>query len=217
MLVQKLLSIAQVSGQAVLYILLALSVVSIGIILERFVYFARRKIDAAVVGRKVVDYLREGDVDGARGYLSTLPGIEADVLRDALSWYADGPDAVAEVLAGGTKERRKGYESGLLFLGTLGNNAPFVGLFGTVLGIVTAFKELAGAAGNSAGMNNVMSGIAEALVATAVGILVALPAVIAYNAFQKKSQDLEENTMSIGNLVMAVMKSEAKRVKSEAA
>ncbi|MGZ3441510.1 MAG: MotA/TolQ/ExbB proton channel family protein [Polyangia bacterium] len=213
MLVQKLLSIAQVSGQAVLYILLALSVVSIGIILERFVYFARRKIDAAVVGRKVVDYLREGDLDGARGYLSTLPGVEAEVIRDALSWYADGPDAVAEVIAGGTKERRKSYESGLLFLGTLGNNAPFVGLFGTVLGIVTAFKELAGAAGSSAGMNNVMSGIAEALVATAVGILVALPAVIAYNAFQKKSQDLEENTMSIGNLVMAQMKS----VKQEAA
>ena len=217
MLVQKLLSIAQVSGQAVLYILLALSVVSIGIILERFVYFARRKIDAAAVGRKVVDYLREGDVDGARGYLSTLPGVEAEVIREALSWYADGPDAVAEVIAGGTKERRKGYEAGLLFLGTLGNNAPFVGLFGTVLGIVTAFKELAGAAGNSAGMNNVMSGIAEALVATAVGILVALPAVIAYNAFQKKSQDLEENTMSIGNLGMAQMKSTAKSLKSEAA
>ena len=137
MLVQKLLSIAQVSGQAVLYILLALSVVSIGIILERWVYFARRKIDAAAVGRKVVDYLRDGDVDGARTYLKTLPGVEADVVRDALGWYGDGPDAVAEVLAGGTKERRKGYESGLLFLGTLGNNAPFIGLFGTVLGIVT--------------------------------------------------------------------------------
>ena len=142
MLVQKLLSIAQVSGQAVLYILLALSVVSIGIILERFVYFARRKIDAAAVGRKVVDYLRDDDVEGARTYLKTLPGVEADVVRDALGWYDDGPDAVAEVLAGGTKERRKGYESGLLFLGTLGNNAPFVGLFGTVLGIVTAFREL---------------------------------------------------------------------------
>ena len=207
MLVQKLLSIAQVSGQAVLYILLALSVVSIGIILERWIYFMRRRIDAAVVGRKVVDYLRQGDVDGARAYLETLPGVEADVVHDALGWYGHGPDAVAEVLAGGTKERRKGYESGLLFLGTLGNNAPFVGLFGTVLGIVTAFRELAGAAGSANGMNNVMSGIAEALVATAVGILVALPAVIAYNAFQKKAQDLEENTQTMGNLVLAQMKS----------
>jgi biopolymer transport protein ExbB/TolQ len=207
MLVQKLLSIAQVSGQAVLYILLALSVVSIGIILERWIYFLRRRIDAAAVGRKVVDYLRQGDVEGARAYLHTLPGVEAEVIRDALGWYADGDDAVAEVINGGVKERRKGYEAGLLFLGTLGNNAPFVGLFGTVLGIVTAFRELANAAGSSAGMNNVMGGIAEALVATAVGILVALPAVIAYNSFQKKCQDLEENTQSIGSLVLAQMKS----------
>ena len=207
MLVQKLLSIAQVSGQAVLYILLALSVISIGIILERWVYFMRRKIDAPAVGRKVVDYLRKGDVEGARKYLATLPGVEAEVIYDALGWYGDGYDAVAEVINGGVKERRKGYESGLLFLGTLGNNAPFVGLFGTVLGIVTAFRELANAAGSSAGMNNVMGGIAEALVATAVGILVALPAVIAYNAFQKKAQDLEENAQSIGSLVLAQMKS----------
>jgi biopolymer transport protein ExbB/TolQ len=207
MLVQKLLSIAQVSGQAVLYILLALSVISIGIILERWVYFMRRRINAPVVGRKVVDYLRQGDIDGARAYLSTLPGVEAAVIHDALGWYADGYDAVAEVINGGVKERRKGYESGLLFLGTLGNNAPFVGLFGTVLGIVTAFRELANAAGSAAGMNNVMGGIAEALVATAVGILVALPAVIAYNSFTKKCQDLEENAQSIGSLVLAQMKS----------
>ena len=143
MLVQKLLSIAQVSGQAVLYILLALSVVSIGIILERWVYFARRRIDAAAVGRKVVDYLRDGDVDGARTLLCRrCPASRPTSCATALGWYADGPDAVAEVLAGGAKERRRGYEAGLLFLGTLGNNAPFVGLFGTVLGIVTAFREL---------------------------------------------------------------------------
>jgi biopolymer transport protein ExbB/biopolymer transport protein TolQ len=207
MLVQKLLSIAQVSGQAVLYILLALSVLSIGIIFERYIYFWRRRIDASAVGRKVVDYLRQGDVEGARAYLSTLPGVEVEVIREALGWYPDGYDAVEQVISGGIKERRKSYESGLLFLGTLGNNAPFVGLFGTVLGIVTAFRSLASAAGNAAGMNDVMSGIAEALVATAVGILVALPAVIAYNALTKKCQDLEEHVQSMGNLILAQMKS----------
>jgi biopolymer transport protein ExbB/biopolymer transport protein TolQ len=207
MLVQKLLSVAQVGGQAVLYILLALSVLSIGIVIERWWYFRKRRIDAPKVGRRLVEYLRQNDLDGARKYLQTLPGVEAEVLYDALGWYRDGYEAVEQVIAGGVKERRAGYESGLLFLGTLGNNAPFVGLFGTVLGIVTAFRELAGAAGNTAGMNNVMSGIAEALVATAVGILVALPAVISYNVFQKKTQDLEENVQSIGNLVLAQMKS----------
>jgi biopolymer transport protein ExbB/biopolymer transport protein TolQ len=207
MLLQKLLSIAEVGGPAVLYLLLALSVVSVGIVIERWVYFRRRRIDAARMGRRLVEYLRGGDIESARRMLQSTRGVEAEVLDEALAWYHDGYEAVAEVLAGGVKERRKGYESGLLFLGTLGNNAPFVGLFGTVLGIVTAFRELASASGNAGGMNNVMSGIAEALVATAVGILVAIPAVVAFNVFQKKCAGLEENVETIGALILAQMKS----------
>jgi biopolymer transport protein ExbB/TolQ len=207
MLVQKLLAIAQVGGQSVLYVLLALSVLSVGLVIERWWYFRKRRIDAALLGRRIVEHLRKGDVEAARELLKQTPGVEAEVLYDALGWYEDGYEAVEQVIAGGTKERRKGYEAGLLFLGTLGNNAPFIGLFGTVLGIVTAFRELAGAAGNTNGMNNVMGGIAEALVATAVGILVALPAVIAYNIFAKKTQDLQENVESIGSLILAQMKS----------
>ncbi len=207
MLVQKLLSIAQVGGQAVLYVLLALSVLSIGVVLERWWWFRTRRIDAATVGRKLVALLRKGELEDARKLLQKTPGVEAEVLLDALSWYPDGYEAVEQVIAGGVKERRKKYEAGLMFLGTLGSNAPFVGLFGTVLGIVTAFRELAGAAGNAAGMNNVMGGIAEALVATAVGILVAIPAVVFYNLFQKKTQDVEENVQSIGALILAQMKS----------
>jgi biopolymer transport protein ExbB/TolQ len=207
MLVQKLLQVAQVSGQAVLYVLLALSVLSIGIVIERWWWFARRRIDAPAVGRKLVELLRKEDLEGARAYLGKLPGVEAEVLRDALTWYHDGQEAVHEVLATGVKERRKQVESGLNFLGTLGNNAPFIGLFGTVLGIVTAFRELAGAAGNANGMNNVMGGIAEALVATAVGIMVALPAVIAYNVLSKKVTDVEDNVTTIGALILAQMKS----------
>ncbi len=207
MLLQKLLAIAEVGGPAVLYLLILLSVVSVGIVIERTIYFRRRRIDAPKLGRKLVELLRAGDVEGARNLLAATPGVEAEVVHDALGWYHDGYEPVAEVLGGGCKERRKGYESGLLFLGTLGNNAPFVGLFGTVLGIVVAFRELASAAGSTGGMNNVMGGIAEALVSTAVGILVAIPAVVAFNVFQKKCVQLEENVETIGALVMAQMKS----------
>jgi biopolymer transport protein ExbB/biopolymer transport protein TolQ len=95
---------------------------------------------------------------------------------------------------------------GLLFLGTLGNNAPFIGLFGTVLGIMTSFRQLGSSQGAS-GMDNVMGSIGEALTATAIGILVALPAVIGYNVFQKKGADIEENAAALGNIVLASMKS----------
>jgi biopolymer transport protein ExbB/TolQ len=134
-------------------------------------------------------------------------------MADALAYYDEGPDSVQEMVQKGIRQRRKVFESGLIFLGTLGSNSPFVGLFGTVLGVVAAFKELgaasAAAAASGGGMGNVMSGIAEALIATAVGILVAIPAVIAYNLFQKKCNDIEENTAALANQVLAVMKGKA--------
>ena len=81
---------------------------------------------------------------------------------------------------------------GTNLLGTLGNNAPFVGLFGTVLGVIEAFHQLGATGQNKDAMGNVMAGIAEALVATGVGLFVALPAVVAYNVVQKKIGEIED-------------------------
>lgn len=208
MLAQKLLTVAQVGGTAVLYVLIVLSVISIGVILERWLWFRKRRVDAFAVGRAMLKRLKANDRAGANKVLADSPALEAKVLIDALEWYDDGPDAVASIVDTSLKERRREMESGLNFLGTLGNNAPFIGLFGTVLGVVTAFRELgATTAGAANGMGNVMSGIAEALVATAIGILVALPAVIAYNIFQKKVVEVEDNVGSLSGLLLAEMRS----------
>ncbi|MGZ3461567.1 MAG: MotA/TolQ/ExbB proton channel family protein, partial [Archangium sp.] len=75
-----------------------------------------------------------------------------------------------------------------------------------VLGIITAFKELGNA--QAGAMGNVMAGIAEALISTAVGILVALPAVVAFNYFQKKSLDVEDNVAALGGQLLAHLRSE---------
>ena len=210
LLMQKLVLVASTGATVVLYLLLALSVFSVGVVLERWWYFRRRKIDLEAVAEGLAKKLRAKDVDGARKDLAAIRSVEAEVLHDALAYYGDGPDSVAEIVQKGIRQRRKGFESGLLFLGTLGSNSPFVGLFGTVLGVVAAFKELGAAsatmAASGGGMGNVMSGIAEALIATAVGILVAIPAVIAYNLFQKKCNDIEENAGALLNQVLAVMK-----------
>jgi biopolymer transport protein ExbB len=92
---------------------------------------------------------------------------------------------VEEILAAAMARERPNYERFLSFLGTLGNNAPFVGLFGTVLGIIKAFHDLA-ANQASGGASTIMAGISEALVATAVGLMVAIPAVIAFNYFNRR-------------------------------
>jgi biopolymer transport protein ExbB/biopolymer transport protein TolQ len=212
---QKLVLVASTGATAVLYLLLALSVFSVGIVVERWWFFRKRKIDVETVGDELAKRLRANDVDGARRDLGALHAVEAEVLKDALDYYKDGPESVQEIVQKGIRQRRKVFESGLLFLGTLGSNSPFVGLFGTVLGVVAAFKELGAASANMAasggGMGNVMGGIAEALIATAVGILVAIPAVIAYNIFQKKCSDIEENTGALANQVLAVMKAKSAR------
>jgi biopolymer transport protein ExbB/biopolymer transport protein TolQ len=202
----QLLNAAESIGSWALYVLIALSVASVAISLERLVFFARRRVDAPALGRDLSRALRGADLDGARKVLGASRSIEAEVMRTALDWLPHGPDSVREVIDATLREKKKDYERGLLFLGTLGNNAPFVGLFGTVLGIVSAFKEL-GTAGASGQMGNVMSGIAEALVATAVGILVAIPAVVAFNYFQKRAGDIEENVETLANHLFAEMKS----------
>jgi biopolymer transport protein ExbB len=103
-----------------------------------------------------------------------------------MGWRAAPPRSkrsVEEIIAGATTIERIKMERGLAYLGTLGNNAPFIGLFGTVLGIIRAFRDLS--SNTIEGSQAVMAGIAEALVATAVGLLVALPAVALFNAFQR--------------------------------
>lgn len=205
-MLEKMQGAVQMGSTLVLWLLIVLSVLSVGIVVDRILYFRKRRVDARALGRAMVEKLRAGDVEGARTMLSRHKSVEAEVLAEALEWYGDGADAVAEILSSGLKDRRAQFESGLLFLGTLANNSPFIGLFGTVLGIITAFKELGSA--QAGAMGNVMAGIAEALISTAVGILVALPAVVAFNYFQKKSLDVEDNVTALGGQLLAHLRSE---------
>src|SRR5262249_49745037 len=159
-------------AKVVLYILIALSVISIGVILERWYYFRKRRFDADTITDGLRKTLRARDLPGAKKVLAQSKSVEAEILTDALGWYDDGPEAVEQILSKAVRQRRKGFEVGLVFLGTLGNNAPFIGLFGTVLGILTAFRELGQtqASGAANGMGNVMAQIGDALVATGAGI-----------------------------------------------
>jgi biopolymer transport protein ExbB/biopolymer transport protein TolQ len=202
---QKLVFVASITASAVLYILLGLSVISIGVIIERWWFFRRRREDIDTLSDGLRKLLAKRDLSSARKLMASSPSVEAEIIAEALDWWDEGSESVEQILVKAVRQRRKKFEAGLLFLGTLGNNAPFIGLFGTVLGIVTAFRELGSA--QMGAMGNVMGGIAEALISTAVGILVAIPAVVFYNVFQKKGADVEEQAGAMGNVVLASMKS----------
>ena len=107
----------------------------------------------------------------------------------------------------GALTREKGrYDAGLWYLATLGNNAPFIGLFGTVLGVIQAFDAMGGDSGGSSAA--VMGPIAEALIATGVGLLVAIPAVVAFNTYKQTVKAVTSNTELLMRTLVAHMFSE---------
>ncbi|HEY4059710.1 MAG TPA: MotA/TolQ/ExbB proton channel family protein, partial [Kofleriaceae bacterium] len=131
-----------------------------------------------------------------------------EVARALLAHADDGVASVEEHKAAAIEHERLRYEKRIAFLGTLGNNAPFIGLFGTVLGIIRAFSDLA--AGGGQGTTAVMAGIAESLVATGVGLLVALPAVASYNAFIRRIETTTSATEALSHQILAYLKAPAK-------
>lgn len=168
----------------VLWLLLGLSVLAVAVIFERVVFFCSTFTNAAALRAQLNDGLAQEEPSLMKRRLSASRSVEARIVSAGVG--ASCPEEAAERMAAETQVQRLRSERNLAFLGTLGNNAPFIGLLGTVIGIIGAFRQLDASAGRLT--TGLMAEIGEALIATAVGILVALPAVAAYNAFQRAIQ-----------------------------
>ena len=187
----------------ILYLLLGLSLVAVTIMLDRVWFYLQERPPKERLAAAVAE-LGKGGAVAALARLTDARSMEAAVARACLSHAGDGVAAVEERKAGAIEQERGRYERRLAFLGTLGNNAPFIGLFGTVLGIIRAFHDLAG--NSLQGTQAVMSGIAEALVATGVGLLVALPAVAAYNIFTRQVERAASASEVLAHEILALLK-----------
>ncbi len=191
----------------VLWLLFGLSVVSVAIMIDRFLVFRAAGGELADLVRDLHRLLGARDVEGARARLVASRGTESTIALAGLSHWGRGAEAVEEAMAAATGMERTRLEKRLLFLGTVGNNAPFVGLLGTVIGVVGAFDELgksqvAAAAAGALAPERVMSTIAEALVATAVGLVVAIPAVAVFNYFQGLLTSRLSNADTLGHVLL---------------
>jgi biopolymer transport protein ExbB len=187
----------------VLWLLIFLSIAAVAVTLERLWFFARSRRQRQHVA-DMLAALRKSGPEAAQKALGAARSLEATVARTCLEHIADGPQAIEEHIAAVLEYDRVHYERGLAFLGTLGSNAPFVGLFGTVLGIVRAFHDLSTSA--AMGSQAVMAGIAEALVATAIGLLVAIPSVAAYNALMRHVETAVVAANTVGHQILAYVK-----------
>ncbi|WP_433937565.1 MotA/TolQ/ExbB proton channel family protein [Sorangium cellulosum] len=197
----------------VMWLMIGLSVISVAIILERAWFFWSLRDDLAVLARDLRTSL-DDSIEAARRRMDASPSAEAAVVSAGLAVAHQGPEAAEEAMAGAAALQRMKLERRLAYLGTLGNNAPFIGLFGTVIGVVGAFDALgqaaktpvAQAASQAMAPQAVMSSIAEALVATAVGLAVAIPAVAANNFFQRMIKSTLANTEALTRVLLAHLK-----------
>jgi biopolymer transport protein ExbB/TolQ len=202
---ERLLDVFLYLGSAwILWLLMTLSVISIAIAIERVVHFARSTENVDLLRAELGKLLAMGGMGDVRNMLSGKRTHVAIVLKAGVDALDRGPQAAEEIFASAALTQRVKMERGLAFLGTLGNNAPYIGLFGTVLGIIRSFRDLA--TNTIEGSQAVMAGIAESLVATGVGLLVALPAVAIFNAFQRKIRTQLAGSEAMSRLVLAYAK-----------
>ena len=204
-------ALALTGGEWVIYILLFFSVLAMAIILERWIVLMREKKFAAAARQIFLELVEDQSDIRWPQIVQTLEsnrGFLALTLSDALRHAHHGPESAEEHLESAMLSRRQKLEKRLIILGTLGNNAVYVGLFGTVLGVIKAFRDLAASQG---GPEVVMQGLSQALIATAVGLMVALPCTAAYNFFQKQIKDLCVESESLGRIFLARIKRKESR------
>lgn len=208
MLSDKFFAIAQLGHEATLWILIILSIVSVAFILERF--FVLKKVEGSTenLATKIQEALQMNQLNELEDLSKDRDTLIGKALNQGIRHSkVHGTNGLEEVFNSFFLMEKPVLEKRLGFLATVGSNAPFIGLLGTVFGIMDAFRGLATSQGE---ITAVMTGISEALVATAVGLIVAIPAVVAYNVFQKKVKKIFQYLESSKDVCIAYVKTKAK-------
>jgi biopolymer transport protein ExbB/TolQ len=194
-----------IAGGPIFLFLIILSIYSFAIIMERYKYLKKNFSQNKELINKINHYLKEEDIKPLIVILEKSKTIQGEILLKLVKYE------------GNAQEKREFYDKlidwysihlskRLNSLATIGSTTPFIGLFGTVIGVIRAFKDMA--AFQSAGPSVIASGISEALVNTAAGLFVAIPAIVAYNYFISKiNQNLSDINVISEKLIIKSTKS----------
>lgn len=208
-LTQKFFVISQSGAQVILLILIVLSILSLGAILERFYTLWKIKNKSMKIQERVREAMHSNNLNEVEEIGKDRETLEGRFLGYGLRHIqVMGSNGLEEMFNSLAVTERPKLEKFLTFLATVGSNGPFIGLLGTVFGIMKAFNDLS--ANQNEAAQSVMRGIAEALVATAVGLVVAIPAVIAYNYFQKQVKSILQNLEMVRDLCIVYAKHKGK-------
>jgi biopolymer transport protein ExbB len=205
MLTERFLAVAQIGDQFILWLLVVLSIVSVALILERLFVLRSAANHSQLVRAKVKAALALQNYDIVEELSKDITTIEGRALSYGLKHLKEsGANGLEELFNSIQLIEKPDLEKYLGFMATLGSNAPYIGLLGTVMGIMKAFHDLSVA--SEGGQQTVMAGISAALVATAAGLFVAIPAVLAYNYFSKKTKTILQNLDLVKELCLTMAK-----------
>ena len=204
------LKFALLGAEWVMYVLVACSVLSFTVIIERAWFFFKMRGDFGAFTKELTERLNSQDsLEKTAAWCAGHQMLEANVAAVGLERCNDGHKAMEDTMNATIIASKTKLDKGLTLLGTLGNNTPFIGLFGTVIGIIQAFNALS--SNNASGPEVVMASISEALVATAVGLMVAIPAVIAFNVLARAVKTKMANSETIARIVLSYHPSVSKK------
>jgi biopolymer transport protein ExbB/TolQ len=178
-------------GWPVLSALGIMSIIAMAVFLDRLIVFARARVDTEAFVTAVIKRLEEKGRDDAMKHCAAAGSPIGAVCAEALR-NAGNQEAMEKAVHNATQCELNKLETLVPLLATVASTAPFVGLLGTVMGIIRAFHDIAATMGG--GPEVVAAGISEALVATAVGLFVAIPATMAYNYFVQRTQRIARET-----------------------
>jgi biopolymer transport protein ExbB len=185
------------TGGFAMYALLILSIVSVGIVLERVFFFSRQHSDPQQLLREIGDRVSKDDMKGAIAVCDRNRGMLPKILQFGLYRHEKSRADISDALSIALLEQLNTLEANLSIIGTVAVIAPFVGLFGTVLGIIRAFNDIA-LKGNSTPAV-VAAGVSEALITTAAGLGVAVVAVIFFNYFKSRIKAYNQEMIVAAN------------------
>jgi biopolymer transport protein ExbB/TolQ len=199
---EQFLKFALLGAEWVMVVLIVCSIMSVSVIIERAVYFMKLRGDFGAFTKELTERLNSEDsLEKTAAWCAGHQMLEANVAAIGLERCKDGRKAMEDTMNATIIASKTQLDKGLTLLGTLGNNTPFIGLFGTVIGIIQAFNALS--SNNASGPEVVMASISEALVATAVGLMVAIPAVIAFNVLSRAVKTKMANSETIARIVLS--------------
>lgn len=208
---QLFLDFSLLGSRWVLWLLVGLSVATAAVLTERWLHYRTVARHERAFLRAMHRAWDADDGDNAHDRLLELcrarRSPSARMVMKMLEASDRGPDAMKAMLQATRSAEHSLLDRNLGFLGTVGANAPFVGLFGTVIEILRVFHLLGESeVGEGARVQSIMSGISEALIATAVGLLVAIPAVVAFNALTKRFDRLMASADEASHVALALLR-----------